>query len=160
MINLLYIFLGIIGFVYFYSFGVYFVAKKLDYPNPKEVFIPFNCFRVMSKLIGVFTIFTIPVKKYLETVIIFVVVILLSCLYGFWGDINLPIESSEPLWQIMWVVIGLSILSLYAGLLSSTSKLYLKFKLENTALITFLSALVLPLPFIYIYLSKKDLRVI
>lgn len=160
MILLLYIFIGIIAFIYWYSLGVYFVAKRLGYKSPKKSFIPFYSFKIVSELVGVFTIFTIPVKKYLGTVVIFVLVILGACAYALWGNTNLPVQSSGPLWQIMGVVIGICAFSFYFCIYSSTTKLFLKFKLERTSILTIFTLLLLPVTFVYIYLSKRELRIL
>lgn len=93
-------------------------------------------------------------------VILLTIVTCLACLYGFWGNEYLPELSVGPLWEIMALVIGICALILYASLITSSLKLFLRFKLEHTKLITFLVCLILPLPFVYIYLSKKELRIL
>ncbi|MBR2507078.1 MAG: hypothetical protein IKB70_09330 [Bacilli bacterium] len=160
MINTLFVFLGILGFSYYYSIGAYFVLKKLGYEKAWKAFLPFYAFQLINKVGGTFSVFTIPVRKYTGTVIVLTVVVTLACLYGFWGNIYLPIESIGPLWEIMILVISICGLIFYVSLISSTLKLFLRFQLEHTKLITLLVALVLPMPFVYIYLSKKELRIL
>ena len=160
MINTIFIFLGILVFSYYYSIGVYFVLKKLGYEKAWQAFIPFYAFQLTNKAAGTFSVFTIPVKKYTPMVILLTIVTCLACLYGFWGNEYLPELSVGPLWEIMALVIGICALILYASLITSSLKLFLRFKLEHTKLITFLVCLILPLPFVYIYLSKKELRIL
>lgn len=160
MINVLFIVLGIIAFVYYYSFGAFFALKKLGVKKPEMVFIPFFAFKMVNDTIGSFSLFSIPVKKYMSFVLIISVISSLACLYGFWGNVNLPVQSIKPLWEVMILIIILCSLSFYASLLSSTIKLMLKFQIENEKLLKFLTALIIPLPFVYIYLSKKKLRIL
>ena len=154
----LFIFLGIIVFVYYYSVGVYFVLKKLKVEKAWMAFIPFYAFQLINKAAGTFSVFTIPVKKYTGVVLILTITTCLCGLYGFWGDIYLPIESSVPLWEIMILIIGLCALIFYVSLVSCTTKLFLRFQLKSVKLLTFLTLLIIPLPFIYIYLSKQERR--
>lgn len=160
MIKTLFIFLGILAFTYYYSIGVYFVLKRLGYEKAWKAFIPFYAYQLINNVAGTFSVFTIPTKKYTPTVIILSVIVCLCGLYGFWGDIYLPVESSGPLWEIMALVIGLCSLIFYVSLISSTTKLFLKFQVNKVKTLTFLTFLILPLPFVYIYLSKLDLRIL
>lgn len=160
MINTVFIVLGILVFVYHYSIGVYFVLKRLGYEKAWKAFIPFYAFQLVNKAAGTFTVLTIPVRKYSLTIIILSVFICLAALYGFWGDTYLPIESSGPLWEIMALVIGICAAIFYISLITSSTKLFLRFQLEHTRLITFLVVLIIPIPFVYIYLSKKELRIL
>ena len=160
MINTLFVFLGILVFSYYYSIGVYFVLKKLGYEKAWKAFIPFYAYQLVNKVGGTFSVFTIPVRKYTATVILLSVITSLACLYGFWGNIYLPSQSIGPLWEIMALVIGICALIFYASLISSSLKLFLRFRLEKTRLITFLVVLIIPIPFVYIYLSKKELRIL
>ena len=160
MINLLFIFAGIIAFVYYYSIGVYFVMKKLGVEKPWMAFSPFYAFQMVNKEAKTFTVFTIPTRKYMLTVIILVVVCLLASLYGLWGNENLPIQSVGPLWEIMALVMSFCVLIFYASLYSSSKKLFLRFKVERAGILLLLIALILPIPFVYIYLSKKELRIL
>ena len=160
MINTLFIVLGILVFSYYYSIGVYFVLKRLGYEKAWKAFIPFYAFQLINKAAGTFSVFTIPVRKYTPTVILLSVITCLACLYGFWGNEYLPELSIGPLWEIMALIIGICALIFYVSLISSTSKLFLRFRLEGTKLITLLTCLILPIPFVYIYLSKKELRIL
>lgn len=160
MINVVFIIVGILGFVYYYSFGAFFVLKRLGVAKVWKVFIPFYAFKMVNDIIGIFSLFSIPVKKYMGLTIILSVISSLACLYGFWGNENLPIQSIEPLWQVMILIVSLCFLTLYASLISSTIRLMLKFKIEKEKRLIFLSALLLPLPFVYIYLSRKELRIL
>ena len=158
MVNIVFVIIGILLFVYYYSIGACFLLKRLGEEKPWKVFIPFYAFSLLGKRIGPFPVFTIPVKNYTFAATLFLIIPIPACLYGFWGNENLPTESIAPLWEIMAVVMAICFLCLYASLLSSTKKALLKFKVEKEKRYLFLAALILPLPFLYYVLSKKELR--
>ncbi len=160
MINVLYIFLGLLLFVYFYSLGAYFVLKSLGIEGAKKAFIPFYAFALINRETRVFTVFTIPVRRYMGFVITLFSIIILACLYGYWGNENLPVQSVGPLWEIMIVLILISAICLYVSLINSFDKLTLRFQVEKYKTLMVLNALILPMPFVYYYLSKREHRIL
>lgn len=160
MEKIIYIIIGLIAFVYYYSVGVYFVLKKLGVKDAGKAFIPFYAFSLLSKETYTFTIFTIPIKKYSKLIIMLFTVAVGAFAYGFWGDINLPELSIKPLWEIMYLIIFICFFCVYVSLINSTNKLMLRFKVEKTIVITLLAATLIGLPIAYYLLSKKELRII
>lgn len=160
MENVIYIALGLILFTYYYSLGTYFVIKKLTPEKAKKVFLPFFAFTLINKELTMFTLFTIPIKKYARFVLILFLVIILAFSYGYWGNANLPELSRGPLWEIMILVISLCFICFYFSLINSTNKLMLRFNVDKTVVFTLLAVTIVFLPLAYYLLAKKDLRII
>lgn len=160
MVSIVFVILGILVFVYYYSIGVFFLLRRLGEAKPQKVFIPFYAFSLLGRQIGAFPVFTIPVKNYSFVATTFLLIPIFACIYGLWGNDHLPPESVVPLWEIMAVVMAGCFVAFYASLISSTKKVMLKFKIEREKRYIALAALILPLPFVYLWLSKKELRIL
>ena len=156
MIRILYVLAGIIAFIEYYSLGVYFMAKKCGYKNPSLCFIPFFAFKVQNEFTGVFTVLTIPVKKYHGMMISFFAVILLSCFYLFWGQENLLDKNAkQSLKSIMLLIIVVCALLIEISLLFGVKKAYRKMNVERENLFTFLSVIPLFIPPLMFVASKN-----
>ncbi len=142
----------------YYSIGVVFLAKSYGIEKPLKNLIPFYAFKTAREISGPFSILTIPVKKFASMMIVVSVLAILALIYANWGTYNLPELSAISLWQIMWLIIGLSIAIFYAGLICITPKICRRFNVQKEKLCVLLSLLVLPIPFIYYKASKNTYR--
>ena len=158
MIKVLILFAGLLTFIELYSLGVFFLAKRNGDEKPWKNFIPYYAFRTARRLSGRFTVLTIPVTKMAGTLVFTSVVATLATLWGIWGDCNLPALSSESLWQIMALVIGLCIGVSYYTVVAASAKLYRRFRIQRERLFTVLSLLVLSLPVLYCIASRNEPR--
>lgn len=154
----LYVAVGIILLVEYYSVGVVFLARSYGMKNYVKSFIPFYAFKTAREIGGPFSILTIPVKKFAGMMITVSVLALLALLYASWGNYNIPEPSRTSLWQIMWLIIGLSACIFYAGMVCVTPKICRRFNVEREKLCVFLSLFILPVPFIYYFASKNPHR--
>lgn len=145
----------ILAFIEYYSLGVMCIAKKAGIDNYKKALIPFYAFYLARKISGIFTILTIPVKKFHTYMLTLVILGILALIYASWGSIRLPAVSAESLWQIMSIILILCSLLAWAGLVISSKKIFRVFKVKNQALMTGLSFLILPIPILYMASSKN-----
>ena len=153
MIRVLYLAIALLVFIELYSIGVMLLAKKTGEKDALLCLVPFYAFKVANRLTGTFAVLTIPVKKYHSMVAILVVVSLLAMVYGCWGDINLPVESIDSLWQIMGVVMGLCGLLFWISLIASSRKVFRRFNVDWEKTATLIAALVITIPFMYIFVA-------
>ncbi|MBR1868118.1 MAG: hypothetical protein IJ800_06050, partial [Clostridia bacterium] len=129
---------------------------KAGEKDAKLCFIPFYAFWVANRLTGVFSVLTIPVKRFHVYVVELVAIVLLAFVYGCWGEGNLPEPSIPALWQIMGVIMGICAFLLWMALLSSSGKIYRRFNAERENAAKWLSSLVITIPFIYVYYAVKN----
>ena len=156
MIRLLYVLAGIIGFIEWYSVGVYFMAKRCGYKTPSLCFVPFMAFKIQNELTGTFTVLTIPVKKYHGMMISFFAVILFACFYLFWGQEHLLDENAKlSLKSIMLIIIVVCALLIEISLLFGVKKAYRKMNVEKEGLYTLLSVIPLSVPLL-MYIASKN----
>ena len=156
MIRVLYLAIAILAFIELYSVGVAFLAKKVGEEDYKLCYIPFYAFYVANRITGIFKVLTIPVQKFQGMMATVSAVSIFAMLYACWGDNHLPIQSSPALWQIMGVVLGLCGLLFWLAILSSSRKMFRRFNVKKEGLATLLAALVITVPFQYIYFAKRN----
>ena len=154
----LYLSLAIILLVEIYSVGVIFVAKSFGKKEVYKNLIPFYAFKTAREISGPFSILTIPVKKFATMMITVSGVAILALAYASWGQVNLPETSAKSLWQIMWLVAGLTLAIFYFGMVCSTPKICRRFSVEREKLCVVLSLLIVTIPFIYYFASKNTAR--
>lgn len=156
MIKVLYLAIAILAFVELYSIGVMLLAKKAGEKDYLKCLIPFYAFYVTNRLTGVFRVFTIPVQKFHGMMAILSGVSLLALLYACWGDTHLPAQSIPSLWQIMGAVLVLCALVFWTSILESSRKIFRRFNVKREGLMTFLSAFVITVPFLYVVYAQKN----
>lgn len=154
----LYVSLAIILLVEYYSVGVIFIAKSFGKQKIYKNLIPFYAFKTAREISGSFSILTIPVKKFATMMITVSVVAILALLYASWGSVNLPEISAKSLWQIMSLVVGITLAIFYFGMVCVTPQICVRFSVKREKLCAFLSIFILPIPFIYYYASKNAPR--
>lgn len=153
-----YVTLGILLLVEYYSLGVVFLAKGYGIEKPYKNFIPYYAFKTARKISGPFSILTIPVKKFSSLMISMSVVVVLAVVYASWGGTNLPEPSASSLWQIMTLVIVICGAIFYSGIVCIMPKICRRFYVRREKLYVFLSLLILPVPFLYYHASKNEHR--
>ena len=99
---------------------------------------------------------TIPVQKFHGMMAILSGVSLLALLYACWGDTHLPAQSIPSLWQIMGAVLVLCALVFWTSILESSRKIFRRFNVKREGLMTFLSAFVITVPFLYVVYAQKN----
>lgn len=151
----LYVALGIILLVEYYSLGVFFLAKGFGMEKPYKNFIPFYAFKTARQISGPFTVLTIPVKRFATTVIIVSCISIFALLFAVWGDTNLPYDSMVSLWQIMWLVMGLMIGIFYLSIVSIMPKMCRRFSVDREKLFVVLSLLIVTIPVLFYLMSKN-----
>lgn len=154
----LYTALAIILLVEYYSVGVIFIAKSFGMKKVYKNLIPFYAFKTVRQISGSFAILTIPVKKFATMMITVSIVAILALAYASWGSVNLPEISANSLWQIMSLIVGISLAIFYFGMICVTPKICRRFNLEREKLMVFLSLFILTIPFIYYAGSKRKPR--
>ena len=154
MIKVLYLAIAILAFIELYSVGVAALAKKAGESDYLYCFIPFYAFYMTNRLTGLFAVLTIPVKKFQGMMAILAAVTLGATVYACWGESHLPAVSAESLWQIMGVVIGLCAFLAWFAIFSSSQKLFRRFNVDKEKTFTFFAALIIPAPFLYLYVAK------
>lgn len=145
----------ILAFIEYYSLGVMFVAKKACEKDYKLAFIPFYSFFLVGKITGIFTVLTIPVKKYHSFMLTIVTVGLLAFVYALWGDLRLPKVSAMALWEIMSIIFVICILLWYVSLLIASKKVYRRFNIEKENLAILFSMFIITIPIMY-YIASKN----
>ena len=150
--------LCILAFVEYYSVGVMLLAKKAGEQDAKKCLIPFYAFFVVGRLTGGFKVLSIPVKKFHIVMAEYAIFILLAVLYACWGDINLPWESSEALWEIMWVIIALMAFLFWVSLMVSAERLFVRFNVEKKAIAVALCVMVITIPVVFAFVSRNQPR--
>lgn len=148
--------LCILAFIEYYSVGVMLLAKKAGEKDAKKCLIPFYAFFVVGRLTGGFKVLSIPVKKFHIVMVEYVAFILLAILYACWGDLNLPRESSEALWEIMWVVIALMAFLACGSLIVSSARLFRRFNVKRENITAALCLFMVTIPVIYAYVSRNE----
>ena len=154
----LYVSLAILLLVEYYSIGVIFIAKSFGLKNVYKNLIPFYAFKTAREISGSFSIFTIPVKKFAAMMITVSVVAILALVYASWGSVALPKISANSLWQIMGLVLGVTGIIFYSGLICVTPKICRRFNVEKEGFCVFLSLFIITIPFIYYIASKNSPR--
>ena len=148
---------NIIFFVFLelYSVGVMFAAKKCgeDY---KKSLIPFYAFYLVQNMVKDFSLLTIPVRQFHKMFIQLYLLAAGALLYACWGSTNLPQISADALWEIMVVVLGIALLTMYGALMVSSYKLYRRFRVEREGLMVALSLPVVTLPVLYWLISMRE----
>lgn len=150
--------LCILAFIEYYSFGVMRLAEKAGEKGAKKCLIPFYAFYMAGRLTGGFKVLSIPVQKFHIVMAEYVGLTLLAVLYACWGDSHLPLESSEPLWEIMSVIIILMTFLAWMSLVVSSERLFRRFNVEKKGLATLLCAFVVTIPVVFALVSRNEPR--
>ena len=156
MIRVLYLAIAMLVFIELYSVGVMALAKKAGECDYWHCLIPFYAFYMTNRLTGVFSVLTIPVKKFQGMMGIICAVSLGAMLYACWGDENLPALSAPSLWQIMGVVMGLCAFLAWLALIASSRKIFRRFNVDKEKTSTFLAAFIITAPFMYMFVAKNN----
>jgi len=149
---------GILIFIEYYSIGIFLAAKKMGYEHPYRNFIPFYAFCTARRMSGQFTILTIPVNKMARMMIFVSTVTILAVIYAEWGSYNLPEASSESLWQIMLLVIGVCAFVFYLAIIMSSVKIFRRFNAKREYLCTLFAVPLVTIPFLYGRAAKSSPR--
>lgn len=148
----------ILSFIEVYSLAIMVLAKKAGINNYRMAFIPFYSFLLVGKIIGVFSIMTIPVKKYHSYMLTIFIIFMLALIYANWGTINLPEVSSDALIQIMSILYVLCALLTWISLIITSKKIFRKYRITKEKTFTLLTVFVITIPFLYLYASKNSPR--
>ena len=131
----------------FYSAGITLLAKRTAKHRYALYMIPFAALFYVDEFTEGFFIFTIPVKKWGKTVLIFCAIVLVAQLGCYWSSQTLTAEMAGYFEQIMLLPIGFCILVYWFGTLRSALKMIEILKTDFKGAWA-LAALMLPIPFL------------
>ena len=140
-----------------YSIGITILAKRNKTPYYAIYLIPFVSLFYVDKFTGGFKVMTIPVKKWGETILIFLVIVILSQIGCQWAITTLSAEMAGYFVQIMLLPICTCGLLYWFGTIASTLKMLNILGLDFKGAI-FLVALMFPIPILLLRKSDEEKR--
>ena len=153
-----YILIAFLLYLIILSVSTAVLCKKAGYADWKQAFIPLWSFRLLYRLTGEFKVFSIPMKKYFETTLIYTL-LFFACIVGFvWGKENLSEKSYGYFQQIVYLPFIISLILFDFSIYFGAEKVYTRFHVKKTFIIRLLTLLLIPVPFIFLAICKNEVR--
>lgn len=143
------------AFMEVYSVGMCICLKRFGVKRWGLCMIPFAVFFYAEKLARKFKVLIFPAKRWGIKVIGFSIMTLLCYLFGVWAMGHQNPEGVHYLLDILWLIAGVCIGSVWLGIASSTEAILFRLnpflpKLENIA-----CYLLLPVPFLLAFQKER-----
>lgn len=150
------IFGAVLLYLELFGAGIALVVKSLGEKKWYLALIPVYGLQYLSAAAGVFKVLSVPVKKCALFVAELLLVILLCCLYWSWGIQNVVPRGAKMLGQIMLLPVVICYALIYLTVLSSSARIYKRFRVKRLALVVLLSMLLLPIPFVFLKIRNGN----
>lgn len=129
--------------------GLFFLVKNSGEKNPYTAFIPVYGLKYLTAVAGKIKILSVPVTRPFGFFAELLAISLLCALYWNWGLNNLTVKAYTWLGEIMILPIIICLALCYIAIVKSAFKVCEDYTGAKRVLLSVLSLLVLPVPFIF-----------